>query len=104
MPEDFPKSRGDFPLPALKRAELLGTLNKIDRRPQYSSPQHAKPEALLEAVNELGNNTRGVQKDLGQIQRQVFNLKLRNAIVVAVVTGALARAPEIAAWLVRLFQ
>lgn len=96
MPEDLPKS--SFPLHVLKRAERLGTLNKIDRRPQYEGPERARPEALLEAVNAQGNHIRGVQSDLGKIQRKVYDLKLRNSIVVAIVTAVLMRLPEIWQW------
>jgi hypothetical protein len=84
-------------------AKQLGTYEKIDRTPQYTNSEQEQPSKLLKAVNAQGNHIRGLQVDTGRIQQQVFNLKLRNAIVVAVVTGALARAPEIWAWLARIF-
>jgi hypothetical protein len=92
------------PQAVLDRAERLGTLNQVDRRAQYLGPDRAKPEALLSAVNAQGNHIRGVQKDLGQVQHQVFNLKLRNSIIVSIVTAALTKAPEIWSWAHRLFR
>jgi hypothetical protein len=100
---DFP-SEPAAPQEVLDRAECMGTLHKVDRRAQYQRPQDCKPEALLEAVNVQGNHMRAAQKDLGQFRNQLYNLKLRNAIVVSVVTVILSRAPEIAAWLSRLLK
>jgi len=91
-------------LATLERARKLGTLDKVDRTPQYDGPEFAKPEKLQEAVNVQGNHIRGLQKDTGHIQQQIFNLKLRNAIVVAVITAGLTRAPEILGILTRLFR
>jgi hypothetical protein len=88
----------------LERAARLGTLNQVDRRLQYQSPQYARPEALLETVNAQGNHIRGVRADVGRVQNQVYNLKLRNSIVVAVVTAVLMRAPEIFTFFYRLSQ
>lgn len=88
---------------AIERAKRLGTLDKIDRRIQYSGPERARPEALLESVNALWPHLRGVQSDVGKIQRRILNLQLRNGIIVAVLTALLARAPEIYAWLARFF-
>lgn len=99
LPDDFRQRGVPFPLDALKRAEQLGTLNKIDRRPQYLSEEYSKPHALLEAVNVQGNHIRGVQKNLGELQHQLYNLKLRNSIIVSIVTAVLMRAPEIWQWL-----
>lgn len=91
-------------LATLERARKLGTLNKDDRTPQYDGAESAKPEKLLEAVNVQGNHIRKLQKSAGEIQQQVFNLKLRNAIVVAIITAGLTRAPEILGILTRLFR
>ena len=88
----------------LERAQRLGTLNQIDRKPQYSAPECAKPEALLEAVNVQGNHIRGVQADVGRVQHQVYNLRLRNSLIVAAVTAALTRAPEIWAWVAKFVR
>jgi hypothetical protein len=88
----------------LERAQLLGTLNKVDRKAQYQGPEYAKPEHLLEAVNVQGNHIRGVQADVGRVQHQVYNLRLRNSLIVAAVTALLARAPEICAWVSKLVR
>lgn len=89
---------------AIERAEALGTLNKVDRRAQYEGPERARPEALLEAVNAQGNHIRGLQSDTGKLQRDLYNLKLRNGIITAVVTAALVKAPEILSFLAPLFR
>jgi hypothetical protein len=82
---------------ALDLARKVGTLDKVDRRPQYSDPKkNAQPEALLEAVNAQGNHIRGLQSDTGKMQRQLYNLKLRNSVVVAASTALLMNAPAIA--------
>jgi hypothetical protein len=67
----------------IERAKYLGTFNKIDRSVQYEGPERARPEALLHAVNAQSNHIRGLQSDTGRLSQQVFNLKLRNAVVVA---------------------
>jgi hypothetical protein len=102
LPTDPPIS--DCDREAIERAKRIGTYKQIDRRAQYMTPQHARPEALLEAVNVQGNHIRGVQASVGQVQHDVYNLKLRNSIVVAIVTAVLMRAPEIAAYLYQLFR
>jgi hypothetical protein len=89
---------------AIDRAKKLGTYKKIDRTPQYSGPECATPEALLEAVNVQGNHIRASQANQDRMQRQVFNLKLRNSIIVAVITALVSRAPDIWAFLYRWFQ
>ncbi len=105
LPTEFMSTQPIPPSPeVLKRAEILGTLNKIDRTPQYRSDDHAKPEKLLEAVNVQGNHIRGVQKTIGQVQRDLYNLKLRNALIVSVATALLMRAPEISVWVWRFFR
>ena len=96
-----PKYSGMDPI---ERAKILGTLGKIDRRAQYNGPERATPGALLEAVNALGNHTRGLRADTGRLSQQVFNLKLRNSVIVAIVTGVLARGPEIVTWLIRILR
>ena len=64
------------------------------------------------------NSVEGIRKSLGHchdvnqalirnqntLQRSLMNLKLRNGLIVAVVTGILARAPEIWGWLLRIRQ
>jgi hypothetical protein len=102
---DYPQSRTNpLALAVLKRAELCGTLNQVKRAPQYRGEEYTKPEKLLEAVNAAGDLARGVQADLGKVQNHLYNLKLRNSLIVASVTAALMRAPEIWAWLVRLWN
>jgi hypothetical protein len=85
------------PKEVLDRAERLGTLDKIVRAPQYRDPKFAKPEELLRTVNIHGDALRAVQHDL-------YNLKLRNGIVTAVVTAVLVKAPEILTLVTRLFR
>lgn len=77
-----------IPKEVLDRAERCGTLDKIVRAPQYRDPKFAKPEELLKTVNTHGDKLRAVQHDL-------YNLKLRNGIITAVVTALLVKAPEI---------
>jgi hypothetical protein len=89
---------------AIARAKRIGTYDQIDRRAQYDGPDRAQPGALLEAVNALGTHTRGLKADADRMQQDLMNLKLRNAVVVAVITAVLARGPEIFAWLVRITQ
>jgi hypothetical protein len=89
-----------IPLAAVR----AGTVDKIDRRRQYEDPEFQHPATLLTAVNAQGNHIRGLQSDTGRIQNQVFNLKLRNSIIVAIVTGVVARAPEIFAFVARLVR
>ena len=88
----------------IERAKYLGTFNKIDRRAQYDGPERAQPEALLHAVNAQSNHIRGLQADTGRLSQQVFNLKLRNAAIVAVVTGLVTRAPEIVRWVLLILR
>lgn len=95
-------ARVDSIMTALERAEKCGTLGKIDRTAQYDDPEFAQPKALLKTVNEQGTHIRGAQKDIGRIQRDLYNLKLRNSIVVAVFTAILVRAPEIVSWIASL--
>lgn len=94
-------------LDALVRAEQCGTYGKPIRDAQYDPkrfPEEKSPERLLLAVNTHGNYIRQLQIDKERIRRQVMNLKLRNGLVVAVVTAALTRAPEILRWLARFFN
>lgn len=86
----------------LEKAQKLGTLGKLDRSAQYSGPEECSPERLLKAVNVIGTHVRGAQSDLGRMQRQLMNLKLRNGIVVALITAIVSRAPEILSWLMRI--
>ncbi len=102
LPTDSPIS--DCDREAIDRAKRIGTYQQIDRRAQYMSPQHARPEALLEAVNVQGNHIRGVQADVGRVQHDLYNLKLRNSIIVAIVTAVLMKVPEIAAFLYPFFH
>lgn len=102
LPTDFPAQPAP-PKDVLDVAARKGTLGQIDRRPQYQGPNWSTPEKLLETVNVQGNHIRGVQADVGRVQHDLYNLKLRNAIVVAVITGVLARAPEIVSFLSKFF-
>jgi hypothetical protein len=95
----------------LERAKKLGTLDKVDRTPQYEDPSEwAKPEKLLTAVNVQGNHVRRAQKDIGEVRHDVqdlklrMNLQLRNTVVTAIVTAVLMKAPEIFSFLYRLTQ
>lgn len=72
---------------AIERAKRLGTYNQIDRRAQYDGPDRAQPGALLDAVNVQGNYIRQLQADKDRMQRSLMNLKLRNSLIVAIVTS-----------------
>lgn len=92
---------------AVMRARLCGTFGKKIRDPQYDPerfPEEKSPERLLRAVNSLGNYIRELQTEKDRLQHELMNLKLRNAIAVAVTTAVLTRAPDIAHWITRLFQ
>lgn len=104
MPSKPSYSRDPENLAVLQLAESVGTLDKIDRTKQYQAPKNAEPRALLNAVNVQGNHIRHVQADMGRIQHKVYNLKLRNAIIVAMVTAFLMRLPEIYAFAWRFFR
>jgi hypothetical protein len=104
LPENPSYSRDPANLEVLQRAERLGTLDKIDRTPQYEASQNAAPRALLTAVNVQGNHIRAVQADIGRMQHKVYNLKLRNAIIVSMVTAFLMRLPEIWEYVRQFFQ
>ncbi len=90
--------------PTIQRALLLGTYDKPDRSKQYQAPHEEQPSRLLRAVNTLGDHTRHLQSNQAELQRQLMNFKLRNGVVIAVITGLLARAPEIWSWLMRITQ
>lgn len=98
LPDSPSCSRDPVNLEVLQRAERLGTLDKVDRTPQYQNPEEAQPRKLLNAVNVQGNHIRNVQAEMGRIQHKVYNLKLRNAIIVSMVTAFLMRLPEIVLW------
>lgn len=70
------------------------TVNKPDRSAQYRSAIHKSPDKLLEAVNATGAIARSAKFQADRLQSQM-NLKLRYSIYTAVITGAIARAPEI---------
>jgi hypothetical protein len=91
-------------LSVLKRAERLGTLNQVDRKQQYQGDEFTKPESLLKAVNEQGNHIRGVQQNVGKMQRDLYDLKLRNSLIVAFTTAVLMKFPELLAYLKAFFQ
>lgn len=76
-----------------------GTVNEPNRSRQYQAAIHKTPEKLLEGVNVAGAIARGARTDLDKLQRQMMNLKLRNSVVVAIVTALLVKLPEIWAWL-----
>jgi hypothetical protein len=88
---------------AIERAKRLGTYGAIDRRAQYSGPDRARPEALLQAVNALGNHTRGLQKNYDEMKRAA-NYRLRNTLAAIALTALLARAPELLSWAARLLR
>jgi len=104
VPDKPSYSRDPENLEVLQRAERLGTLDKIDRTQQYQDPKLAQPRALLTAVNVQGNHIRATQADMGRLQHKVYNLKLRNAIIVSMVTAFLMRLPEIWAWAYQFFR
>ena len=76
---------------AVQLAKRLGTYNKIDRSLQYQG--NYSPKALLH------NDDLAFQK-LRKMEQQKF----RHHIVAIVLAAALARAPEILAFLNRLFR
>lgn len=104
MPDSPSYSRDPANLAVLQRAEQLGTLDKVKRAPQYQDPKQAEPRALLNAVNVQGDHVRQAQADVGKLQHKVYNLKLRNAIIVAMLTAALMRLPEIVDWARQFFR
>jgi len=53
----FLRSKPLVSLATLERARKLGTLNRVDRTPQYEGPEFAKPEKLQEAVNVQGTTS-----------------------------------------------
>jgi hypothetical protein len=84
----------------LEKARRAGTLNAADRSRQYQPPfDEITPQRTIEHLNRMGVTVRGLQADKQRMQRALMNLKLRNAIAVAVVTAVLSRSPEIARWI-----
>ncbi len=82
------------PLPnrdAIAYAKRVGTYGKIDRSAQYQG--RYSPEALLRNDNLQFRKLREIER-----------MHLRNAVIVALVSAVLARAPEIAAWVTRLMK
>ena len=104
MPDSPSHSRHPDNLAVLQRAERLGTLDKVDRTSQYQNPEETQPRKLLTAVNVQGNHIRSVQKTQGEMQRDLQNVKLRNSIIVSMVTAFLMRLPEIYEFAVRFFR
>jgi hypothetical protein len=88
---------------AIERAKRLGTYDQVDRTAQYSGPDRALPNILLEAVNVQGNHIRALQSETGKLRRDLMRVKIKHAVVVAVIAAVLARGPEIVRWVVRLF-
>lgn len=88
----------------VQRALRMGTFGKIDRTEQYKGSDRATPHQLLRAVNKANNDVRALQAEKDRIYQKIFNLKLRNAVIVASITGAIARGPEIWAWISGLFR
>ena len=99
-PADVERS---LPAEVQRRALRAGTLDKIDRSRQYSSAEHATPIALLTAVNAQGNHIRGLQVDHSTIRKEM-NLKLRNAIVVAIVGAVIGNASAIVQFILKVFR
>jgi hypothetical protein len=64
----------------------------------------ASNHRLVEEVNTQSKHVKGLQADTGRLSQQVFNLKLRNAVIVAVVTGLVTRAPEIVRWVLLILR
>lgn len=95
---------GDKSVTGIEKATRCGTLNKPDRSSQYDSPEYLAPEKLRHAINALGTHVRTSQANQDRMQRQLMNLKLRNAVVVAAITAMIARAPEIVALVERLLR
>jgi hypothetical protein len=103
VPERLDSRRVSFTLPtdspmpdpkveiAIELAKRVGTYRKDDRSKQYEGRYSS--EALLGSINALGYNQR--KRDKAQFRRHV---------IVMVLGAILARAPEIAAWLYRIFQ
>src|SRR5579859_3698769 len=87
-----------------EQAEKLGTWGKIKRDQQYQGPERARPEVMLHSHNEQWNRIRLLFSENDKMQRRISRIKLRNSIIVAVVTGFTARAPEIITFLWRLFR
>lgn len=86
----------------LEKARHLGTLNKPDRSRQYPLDTHAQ---IVDAVNLALTKIRTVEKTKDEeIAALKANLSLRNALVLMVITAALARAPEIWSWIMRITQ
>lgn len=73
--------------PVIDRAKRLGTFDKIDRHAQYDGPERAHPLALLAAVNAQGNHIRALQSEKERMQEKIANLRLRNSVIVALVTA-----------------
>jgi hypothetical protein len=82
----------------LAKARKAGTVGKIDRTAQYDDPEYVKPEELRKGLNCMGMHVRGLQADQGRMQRDLMNLKLRNGIIVAIVTAVLTLLGQ---WLLR---
>jgi hypothetical protein len=75
---------------------------KLDKQAlQYTD---ATPHVVLNQLNELGTTTR---RERDRMQRDLMNLKLRNSVVVAVVTAVLGavlvKAPDIFQWCANYF-
>lgn len=77
-----------------ERAIRLGTWGKIKRDPQYQGPERARPEALLDALNVQGNHIRSLQSEKERMQQTLSNLRLRNSIIVALVTAITTAVAE----------
>lgn len=84
----------NIPLPVFYRAQRAGTFNKDDRTEQYDSAEYATPAELLKATNAHGNQLRKLQTDKDRLQRQLMNLKLRNSLIVSIVTGVVLALVE----------
>lgn len=80
-----------------------GTVNQPNRARQYQAAQHKTPEKLLEGVNAAGAIARGARADLDRLQHRM-NLQLRNSIIVALLTGAMMRGPDLWHWLSALLK
>jgi hypothetical protein len=90
----MPLSDQQQPVPnsdVIQHAKRIGTYGKIDRSEQYQG--RYSTEMLLRSDNHQWARLRRLE-----------NLQLRNAVVVAVVSAFLARAPEIMGFLSHLLR
>lgn len=59
---------------------------------------------LRKSVSHCHDVNRVIIRETGQMQRELMNVKLRDRIIVAIVTAALTKAPDIYVWLHAMFR